>query len=133
MPTGVAGAVERAPRAGLLSASAWAIIRSAMRCGSAHPAAPTGRCQLNPDSCFSNPGGSRRQRVTLLFQLRFLVLIVASGAATGCAHDVVLQDPHTGATEVCRGSLAGFNPWSQKMACVSDHIALGWTTRIDQK
>jgi hypothetical protein len=59
------------------------------------------------------------------------LLVVVCCMATGCAHDAVVQNPHTGATEICRESLGGLNPWSQTSACVADHIAQGWT-RPDQ-
>jgi hypothetical protein len=55
------------------------------------------------------------------------LLVVVCGMTTGCAHDVVVQNPHTGATETCRESLGGFDPWSQTSACVADHLAQGWT------
>jgi hypothetical protein len=60
--------------------------------------------------------------------LRCTVLIIACGVAAGCAQDVVVQNPQTGTAEICRESLGGFNPWSQKMGCVADHVAQGWTT-----
>jgi hypothetical protein len=59
---------------------------------------------------------------------RCTVLIVACGVAAGCTQDVVVQNPQTGVSETCRGSLDGFNPWSQTMSCVADHVAQGWTT-----
>ncbi|MGA3402422.1 MAG: hypothetical protein ABSC95_24695 [Acetobacteraceae bacterium] len=64
--------------------------------------------------------------------VRFALLGVAVCAMSGCAHDVVVQNPHTGATEICRESLHGLDPWSQAMSCVADHIAQGWT-RSDQE
>jgi len=59
---------------------------------------------------------------------RYVALIVVACASAGCAHDVALENPQTGATLVCRESAGGFNPWSQTMGCVADHVARGWTT-----
>jgi hypothetical protein len=59
--------------------------------------------------------------------LRYLAVVVAGSVATSCGHDVALENPHTGAVEVCRESAGGFNPWSQTMSCVADHVAQGWT------
>lgn len=64
--------------------------------------------------------------------LRILALIAATCAAAGCAHDVALQNPQTGASELCRESAGGFNPWSQTTACVADHLAQGWTISSEQ-
>ena len=55
-----------------------------------------------------------------------MVLFVAATVLTGCGSNVVMQNPRTGATNVCRDSLRGLNPWSQTMACVADHEAQGW-------
>lgn len=63
---------------------------------------------------------------------RYLVLIFAICASAGCEHDQTLKNPQTGATEICRESLGGVNPWSQNMGCVAEHVAQGWT-RVDQK
>jgi hypothetical protein len=38
----------------------------------------------------------------------------------------LMQNPRTGATDVCRDSLHGLNPWSQTMACVAGYEAQGW-------
>jgi len=59
--------------------------------------------------------------------LRYLMLIIAAGFLTGCAADVVMVNPRTGETAICRESLQGLNPWSQKEACVGDYITRGWT------
>jgi len=59
--------------------------------------------------------------------LRHLMLIVAAGFLTGCAADVVMVNPRSGETAICRESLGGLNPWSQKEACVGDYITRGWT------
>lgn len=67
----------------------------------------------------------RRTRV-----LRCVALSVVAAVSTGCADDVVMENPRTGITEICRESLSGFNPWSQTMACVGNHEAQGWI-RVD--
>ncbi|HYB72951.1 MAG TPA: hypothetical protein VED18_06240 [Candidatus Sulfotelmatobacter sp.] len=59
--------------------------------------------------------------------MRYLMLIIAAGFLTGCAADVVMVNPRTGETAICRESLQGLNPWSQKEACVGDYITRGWT------
>jgi hypothetical protein len=59
--------------------------------------------------------------------VRYLTLIVATCILTGCAGDVVMQNPRTGETATCRESLMGLNPWSQQEACIAGHIAQGWT------
>jgi hypothetical protein len=59
--------------------------------------------------------------------MRFASLIVVTGLVAGCANDVVVKNPQTGASEVCRQSLRGLDPWSQATACVADHVAQGWT------
>lgn len=89
---------------------------------------------MNPDSHYSDNGGARRHR-QLVWRapiVRYAVLVVAGCLATGCAHDVTVQNPRTGTTEVCRESMGGLNPWSQTTGCVADHIAQGWT-RADQE
>jgi hypothetical protein len=57
----------------------------------------------------------------------YVALIVVVGVSTGCADDVVMTNPTTGMTQVCRESLGGLNPWSQTMACVANYEAQGWT------
>jgi hypothetical protein len=59
--------------------------------------------------------------------LRHLALMIVASLSAGCADDVVMRNPQTGMTETCRESMSGFNPWSQKMACVAGHEAQGWT------
>jgi hypothetical protein len=63
--------------------------------------------------------------------LRCGVLIVAAASA-GCSNDVVMQNPRTGMTGICQESVRGFDPWSQKMACVASHEAQGWI-RVDRE
>ena len=58
--------------------------------------------------------------------VRYLTLICAACLLSGCAADVMLQNPRTGETATCRASLMGLNPWSQQDACIMGHIAQGW-------
>jgi hypothetical protein len=59
---------------------------------------------------------------------RVIALVVGALLLGGCAvADVVMVDPRTGATAVCRDESHGLNPWSQREACVGDYIARGWT------
>jgi hypothetical protein len=58
--------------------------------------------------------------------LRWVAVSVVAAVSAGCAGDVVMESPRTGMTEICRESFYGFNPWSQKMACVGNHEAQGW-------
>ncbi len=56
-----------------------------------------------------------------------LGLVAAACVVSGCAADVVMVDPRTGATAVCPASLRGLDPWSQQETCIGHHIAGGWT------
>jgi hypothetical protein len=58
--------------------------------------------------------------------LRYLIFITAAYVLAGCAADVVMLNPRTGDTAICRESLRGLNPWSQKKACVGHYTAGGW-------
>lgn len=84
---------------------------------------------MKPNGPFSNraaarPGRGHACRAPIL---RGVILIGIAGASTGCAYDVMLQNPQAGTTEVCRESLGGLNPWSQTTGCVAEHVAQGWT------
>ena len=63
---------------------------------------------------------------------RYALLGSVACIASGCANDVVVQNPRNGATEICRQSLHGLDPWSQTMSCVAGYVAQGWT-RSDQE
>jgi hypothetical protein len=54
------------------------------------------------------------------------MIAAAACVLAGCASDVVMMNPRTGETAVCRESLRGLNPWSQKEACIGHYIAGGW-------
>ena len=58
--------------------------------------------------------------------MRNILLILVACLLAGCAADVVMVNPRTGATVVCQESLRGLNPWSQQEACVGEHLADGW-------
>jgi hypothetical protein len=58
----------------------------------------------------------------------WLALAACGLSLTACASDVTLRNPQTGELATCRESLDGFNPWSQKDACVVGYITQGWTT-----
>jgi hypothetical protein len=60
-------------------------------------------------------------------RVRYLTLIIAAGLLAGCAADVVMVNPRTSEAAICRESLRGLNPWSQKEACIGDYITRGWT------
>jgi len=55
-----------------------------------------------------------------------LILLAAGCLLAGCASDVVMLNPRTSETVICRPSLRGLDPWSQQEACIADHIAGGW-------
>ena len=59
--------------------------------------------------------------------MRYLTLIIAVALLSGCAADVMMVNPRSGETAICRESLRGLNPWSQQEACVGNYIARGWT------
>jgi len=80
----------------------------------------------NRHVCGGGTVGSDRKEGRRTPILRYAALIVVAVASTGCADDVVLKNPRTGATEVCRDSLRGLDPWSQTMACVANYEAQGW-------
>ena len=58
---------------------------------------------------------------------RLILVVVAALLFGGCAADVLMVDPRTGATAVCHDSSHGLNPWSQREACIGDYITQGWT------
>jgi hypothetical protein len=60
------------------------------------------------------------------------IVVAIAALLAGCAGDVALQNPHTGATVVCPGGHRELDPWSQTMACVSNYEAQGWT-RIEHE
>jgi hypothetical protein len=59
--------------------------------------------------------------------MRVLALVSLLAALAGCAEPVSVRDPHTGETVLCKTAASEWNPWSQDDACVSGHIAQGWT------
>jgi len=82
---------------------------------------------MNPNVNFS---GSRPQpdrwSMRWTTKPRYIAFLVIVGSLTGCAGSVAMQNPQTGVTAICRGSLHEFNPWAQTMACVANYEAQGW-------
>ena len=62
--------------------------------------------------------------------VRPVTLIIVACVLAGCARDVVMLDPRTGDTAICRAS--PLNPWSQQAGCIGDRIAQGWK-RLDSR
>jgi hypothetical protein len=60
----------------------------------------------------------------------YVALIAAAGLLSGCAADVVMENPRTGDTVTCQESVNGLNPWSQKEACVGAYTAQGWKRKV---
>ncbi len=60
-------------------------------------------------------------------RVSYAALIIVACSLTGCAADVVMVNPRTGEAAICRESLRGLNPWSQREACIGDYITQGWT------
>jgi hypothetical protein len=59
-------------------------------------------------------------------------LLAAALALGGCSGGVAaVQDPQTGQEVTCsEGTLGDWNPWSQRDACLADHVAQGWTVKM---
>jgi hypothetical protein len=53
----------------------------------------------------------------------FLVMLLVAG----CAAPIEVHNPRTGQTVLCKTGADEWNPYSQADACVSDHLAQGWT------
>lgn len=89
---------------------------------------------MNQNANFSSSPTTKSDRKLIKWSTipRFIALVVLAGVSTGCADDVVMRNPQTGQTETCRESMQGLDPWSQKMSCVADHEAQGWT-RVGQE
>lgn len=59
--------------------------------------------------------------------MRAIALAMAAASMlAACANDVVMRDPRTGQSAVCRQSLSGLDPWSQTDGCVAAHAEQGW-------
>lgn len=84
---------------------------------------------MNPNANVSGSpiAESDRKLTKRTTMARYIPLLVVAGVSTGCADDVVMKNPQTGVTEICRQSVRGLDPWSQVMSCVADHAAQGWT------
>jgi hypothetical protein len=90
---------------------------------------PRRRSSMRPNAHLSGSAAVRSGRRPVLVGA---ILIVAAAVSTGCADDVVMQNPRTGISEICHESLRGLDPWSQTMACVASHEAQGWI-RVGQQ
>jgi hypothetical protein len=55
---------------------------------------------------------------------RYLGLIAVALLMSGCAADVVMLNPRTGDTRICRAH--PMDPWSQQQACIGDLVTQGW-------
>jgi hypothetical protein len=63
---------------------------------------------------------------------RYAVFIAAIFMLGGCGSGVeAVQDPQTGQTVTCTGpGMSDMDPWSQRDACIADHVAQGWTVKM---
>lgn len=64
---------------------------------------------------------------------RKAVLLAATLALGACVGGVeAVQDPQTGQTATCSepGMMPSWNPWSQREACLADHVAQGWAVKM---
>ncbi len=66
--------------------------------------------------------------------MRRAAVLAAALALGGCADGVAaVQDPQTGQQVTCsEGTLGDWSPWSQRDACLADHVAQGWTVKMKQ-
>ncbi len=57
---------------------------------------------------------------------------LAALALGGCGGGVeAVQNPQTGQTVTCaEPGTPDWNPWSQREACLADHVAQGWTVKM---
>lgn len=58
--------------------------------------------------------------------MRYLVICAVLLGLSGCAVDVTMKNPKTGAIVDCNDLVPGANPWSQADACAADLEAQGW-------
>jgi hypothetical protein len=63
--------------------------------------------------------------------MRYALILAAAAVLLGaCSVPVVLQNPRTGESMTCSdGSWGDQSPWSQREACVADHVAQGWVVK----
>jgi hypothetical protein len=61
--------------------------------------------------------------------MRRAVIFLGALALGACSVPVVLQNPQTGETVTCTAGWRDQSPWSQREACVSDHVAQGWVVK----
>jgi hypothetical protein len=58
--------------------------------------------------------------------MRYAILLVTGLLLQACSVPMVVQNPQTGETVTCTEGWRDQSPWSQREACVSDHLAQGW-------
>jgi uncharacterized protein YceK len=64
--------------------------------------------------------------------MQYAMLSLTALLLAGCSAPVTVRNPQSGATVTCSQGAWDQSPWSQREACVADHIAQGWMT-VDQK
>jgi hypothetical protein len=64
--------------------------------------------------------------------MRLAAALAAALGICGCGSGVEsVQDPRTGQTETCTGpGMNDLSPWSDRDACLADHVAQGWTVKM---
>jgi hypothetical protein len=67
------------------------------------------------------------RRATLLITLSTTLLLLA--ACSGGVDSV--WDPKTGETDTCSTAF-DWSPWSQRDACIANHVAQGWMVKMRQ-
>jgi hypothetical protein len=62
--------------------------------------------------------------------MKYFTLCLALTLLAGCGEPfgepVIVQNPQTGETVLCKTEASEWNPWSQGDACVAGHLAEGW-------
>lgn len=61
--------------------------------------------------------------------MRYATLLVTAWLLQACSVPVTVQNPQTGETLACTEGWRDQSPWSQREACVADHVAQGWTIK----
>jgi uncharacterized protein YceK len=64
--------------------------------------------------------------VTLWMTLSTTLLLLG-----GCSGVEGVWDPKTGQTDTCSTAF-DWSPWSQRDACIADHVAQGWKVKMRQ-
>lgn len=71
-------------------------------------------------------------RPSRMATLRLATALATALALAACGSGVAaVQDPQTGQTDTCSGpGMTDRNPWSQRDACLADHVAQGWMVKM---